>query len=162
MEAVLEQNRIDQKYPSFLTDKLFAKKLFLISVWIFSVPFVYYAYLFGWDYVSDGQSERGVFSVDMPSMALYLIALHMMFGAMMNFLAPYQVYLGLNHNANNQMLHRWVGVVTLSIAFFAAIVGTLYFTLYQDVNFWTGETHRVYPVYQAGGNVRCGDFLHPF
>jgi len=133
---------------SFMTDKLFAKNMFLLSIWIFSIPFIYHAFLIGFDFASDGQSEAGVFTTQNPRAALYLIAWHMMLGATMNFLAPFQVHLGLTRK--NKSWHRWVGVTTLAIGFFGATVGSLYFSLYQDVNFGT-QNHAEFPVYQAGG-----------
>ena len=142
--------RVSPRLPaySFMEDAFFAKKIFLISIWVFSLPFMYHAFSIGYDFASDGHSDVGAFTTQNSTIALYFIAWHMMLGASMNFLAPFQVYLGLTQQ--HKVWHRWLGVAVISIAIFGAIVGSLYFTLYQDVNFGT-LSYSVFPVYQAGG-----------
>ena len=99
--ATADQHFQSQSSTHFLSNKLFAQKMFLIAVWVLSIPFVYHAFLFGMDYVADGSSDHAVFSTHNPQIALYFMALHMVLGALMNFIAPYQVYLGLTRKKQN-------------------------------------------------------------
>lgn len=133
---------------SLLHDKLFAKNLFLASVFIFSIPFIYHAFMIGADFAYDGVAEYSVFETQNPRIALYLIAWHMIFGASMNFLAPFQVHLGIS--GKSRKWHKYIGITTLSIATFGAIVGSLYFSMYKDVN-WGTQGHAEFHVYQGGG-----------
>ncbi len=132
--------------PKFMTDKMFAINMFLVAVWVFSIPFVYHAFTNGLDFVSDSQSGHPAFNQPGNLTALHLLAWHMMFGAMMNFISPLQVHLGLTHKKKSW--HKAIGVSTIAIAFFGASVGTLYFSLYYDSNM-VGEGLPPF-IYQPG------------
>jgi len=137
----------ESRTTGLLEDKLAAKTFFLASVSFFSIPFVYHAFKIGADFAWDGVAEYSTFETQNPRIALYLIAWHMMLGASMNFLAPLQVYLGLTNPGSK--LHLYLGRVVLAIALFGATVGSLYFSMYKDVN-WGLQGHAVFHVYQAG------------
>lgn len=148
MATIFAAPATDKPRSRLLTDPLWAKTIFLVSVSVFSIPFVYHAFKIGADFAIDGVADYSVFQTQNPRIALHLIAWHMVFGASMNFLAPLQVYLGLTQT--HKKVHRYVGVLTLLIALFGATVGTLYFSMYRDVNFGT-QSHARYHVYQGGG-----------
>ncbi len=134
--------------PSFMTSKEFAVNMFLVAVAILSIPFVYHAFMSGLDYVVDGAGEHGAFNRADDSrfpIALYLLAIHMMMGASMNILSPFQVYLG--RTQKSKILHRWIGFSTIAIAFFGATAGTLYFSMAPDTN--AGDREH-FLIFQAG------------
>ncbi len=137
--------------PGFMISKSFAVKMFLGVVWFMALPFVYHAFTNGLDFVVDGQSEHAVFQQAGAAGAFFLLAAHMVFGAAMNFLAPYQVYLG--YTRTKKQWHRVIGFSSIAIAFFGASVGSLYWSMYYDENLsgpgFTGEGYNAL-VYQAG------------
>ncbi len=118
--------------PNFLTNRNFAINMFLFGAWFLSIPFVVHSTVAGADFIADGQASHPVFGQEGNLTAFYLMAWHMVFGAMMNFIAPYQVYLGLTHK--KKTWHKYIGMSTIAIAFFGAMVGSLYFSLYYDIN----------------------------
>ncbi len=128
--------------PGFMTSKTFAVNFFLGSVFIFSLPFVHHAFMAGADFIADGQAEHPVFSQAGNITAFYLMAWHMVFGAMMNFISPYQVYLGLSRK--KKAWHKYIGMSNIAIAFFGATVGSLYFSLYYDENVGVGLQPYIY------------------
>ncbi len=132
--------------PQFLTDKKFAINMFLLGAWLLSLPFVYHSIVAGGDFALDGEGAHPVFAQDGNRFAFYMMAWHMVFGAMMNFIAPYQVYLGLQHKRLSW--HKYIGMSTIAIAFFGAFVGTLYFSLYYDANM-VGDGLKPF-IYQPG------------
>ncbi len=81
------------------------------------------------DFAYDGVAEYSVFETQNPRIAMYLIAWHMIFGASMNFLTPFQVHLGIS--GKSRKWHKYVGIVALSIATFGAIVGSLTLAFYR-------------------------------
>ena len=60
----------------------------------------------------------------------------MIFGASMNFLTPFQVHLGIS--GKSRKWHKYVGLLTLSIATFGAPVGSLYFSMLSPAE-WGGR-----------------------
>ncbi len=132
--------------PRFMTDKMFAINMFLVSVWLLSIPFIYHAFSAGADFVADGAADHRAFNQPGNLTALYLLAWHMIFGAMMNFISPLQVHLGITQK--NKPWHRAIGMTTISIAFFGASVGSLYFSLYYDANM-VGDGLKPF-IYQPG------------
>ncbi len=127
--------------PEFMRNKMFAINMILAAIWLLSIPFCYYALTKGAEFVFTGESTHKSFHIG-GTVNGYAIGLHMMAGAVINFLLPLQIYLGLTHKY--VPVHRLIGLTGIIVAFTGAFVGTMFFLMYPD-----GETKPAFS-YQAG------------
>ncbi len=119
--------------PGFMTDKMFAINMFLLSVWVLSIPFVHHAFTAGMGFLIDGESTHPALNLSREghyTIAIYALAAHMVAGALMNFLVPLQVHLGLTRKS--KVWHRRIGISCIIIAFTGALVGSIFFAMYPD------------------------------
>jgi len=119
--------------PNFMTDQMFAINMFLVSIFIFSLPFVEHAFTAGLGFLLTGESTHGALNLERTGhfpIAIYALAAHMVSGAVINFLSPLQVHLGLTQK--NKKLHRVIGGAVIVISFTGALVGTTFYALYPD------------------------------
>lgn len=143
MSIAANDGTLDRSYSRVFSDPLVAKSLFLAGVWIFSLPFVYHAFTIGAGYILTGASKHPALAVGSQANH-YAIAFHMATGAMMNFLVPMQVYLGLSRKRRSW--HRVIGYASIVTALIGASVGSIYFSLYPDSNL----VERSTGLYQSG------------
>lgn len=119
--------------PAFMTDRMFAINMFLVSIFVFSLPFVEHAFVAGLGFLFSGESTHPALNLDRAGhypLAIYALAVHMVSGAVINFLSPLQVHLGLTQK--NKKLHRYIGSAVIVISFTGALVGTTFYALYPD------------------------------
>ncbi|MFK7865795.1 MAG: DUF2306 domain-containing protein [Pseudohongiellaceae bacterium] len=119
--------------PEFMIRPMFAANLFLLSIFIFSLPFVAYAIFMGMGFLVTGDSVHPFLQTGREGyydFALYALAAHMVSGAFINLLAPLQIHLGLTQK--NKKWHRYLGGAVIAVSFSAAIVGTVFYAFYPD------------------------------
>ncbi|MCG8413549.1 MAG: DUF2306 domain-containing protein [Pseudomonadales bacterium] len=120
--------------PRFLTNKMFAINSFLLSVWIFSIPFVEHAISAGLGFMVAGESSHPALNIAREGhlpIAIYALAAHMVAGGIVNFIAPLQVHLGLTQRS--KVWHRRLGITVLVVAVTGAMVGTTFYALYPAI-----------------------------